>query len=447
MAHPTAAQRCRQPPRADGRKANVRISRLARTTLLVLSVANFINFLDRQVIAALAPMLKSYWHLSDAQVGLLGTAFEVLYALAPLPIAVLSDRWLRRKVVALALAVWSGAMAILGGAASYGMLLLGRAVLGLGEAGYGPSALAWLGDVYPPTHRSRAVGLHDLGSLLGSAGGYALGGVLGQALGWRSAFYVSAAVGLAVSVAVWLLPEPRQGYSDYQALGVAGKETPRRAIGPAEMARDVLSVPTLQVAYAATTLISFAVGGLTYWVPSFAVRIHGYSQREIGLLIGAITLLSGAAGVLSCGFLGDWLLQRTPAARLLIIGASAAAGFPLALAAICVPDRALFLVLSALATYLFTFYAPTIGPLVHQVTLPDVRATAIAFYLFLAHVLGSATSPAIIGVLSDRTGDLRLGVAAPLAAALAGGLLALWGTRYVAPDAEAVAVRLRTEEP
>ena len=110
------------------------------------------------------------------------------------------------------------------------------------------------------------------------------------------------------------------------------------------------------------------------------------------------------------------------------------------------PDPTLFLVLSAPATHLFTFYAPAIGPLVHQVTLPHVRATAVAFYLFLAHVLGSATAPAIIGWLSDRTGDLRLGVAAPLTAALAGGLLALWGTRYVARDAEAVAVRLRGRE-
>lgn len=116
--------------------------RLARTTLFFLFWANFSNFFDRQVIAALAPILKEYWQLSDYQVGLLATAFEVTYALAPLPIAILADRWLRRRVVSLALALWSGAMILTGAAASYATLLLGRAALGLGQASYGPAALA-----------------------------------------------------------------------------------------------------------------------------------------------------------------------------------------------------------------------------------------------------------------------------------------------------------------
>lgn len=83
-----------------------------------------------------------------------------------------------------------------------GMLLLGRAGLGLGEAGYGPSALAWLSDVFPPSHRSRAVSFHDLGVMLGSAAGYALGGVLGKALGWRPVFYLAAIPGFIVAAII-----------------------------------------------------------------------------------------------------------------------------------------------------------------------------------------------------------------------------------------------------
>jgi MFS family permease len=90
----------------------MRESRLARITLLVLFWANFLNFLDRQVVAALAPLLKAHWQLSDYQVGLLATAFEVPYALAPVPIAILGDRWTRRRIVALAVSLWSAAMAL-----------------------------------------------------------------------------------------------------------------------------------------------------------------------------------------------------------------------------------------------------------------------------------------------------------------------------------------------
>jgi len=423
----------------------VKASRLAYITLVVLSSANFINFLDRQVIAALAPTLKGYWHLTDAQVGLLSTAFEALYALAPVPIAVLSDRWLRRKVIALAMVVWSGAMAVAGAADSYWMLLLGRATLGLGEAGYGPSALAWLSDVFPPTHRSRAVGFHDLGVMLGSAAGYALGGVLGRALGWRPVFYIAAIPGFILAVLVWFLPEPDKGQSDYQALGAGAEAVRSPAIPATTTTKELLAVPTLLVVYVAGTLISFATGGLVYWLPSFAVRVHGFSENEAGLLIGAVTVLTGAAGVLSGGFLADRLLRRTPSGRLLTIGASFVVASPLALAAILVPDRTLFVVLAAPAMYLFTFYSPCMGPLVHQVTRPNLRATATAFYLLIIHILGYATAPAVVGWFSDQTGDLRLGMVMALLVALVGGLVGLWGTRFVGRDTRAMAARLQAE--
>jgi len=429
----------------DGRIVKVKASRLAYITLLVLSSANFINFLDRQVIAALAPILQNYWHLTDTQVGLLGTAFEVLYALAPVPIAVLSDRWLRRKVIALAMVVWSGAMAMSGAAVSYWTLLVGRAALGLGQAGYAPSALAWLSDIFPPTHRSRAMGFHDLGVILGSATGYALGGVLGKLLGWRPVFYVAALPGFILAVLVWLLSEPDRGQSDCQALGVGPEAASPLGIPATTIVKELLSVPTLLVVYVTGTLISFATGGLVYWMPSFVVRIHGFSESEAGFLVGVVTVLTGAAGVLSGGFLADWFLRRTPSGRLLIIGASFVVGFPLALAAILVPDRTLFIVLAALAMYLFAFYSPCMGPLVHQVIRPSLRATATAFNLFIVHVLGYATAPTVVGWFSDQTGNLRLGMVVALLAALVGGLVGLWGTRFVGRDAQAVVTRLQAK--
>jgi MFS family permease len=195
----------------------MKVSRIAKTTLFALFWANFLNFFDRQVLAALAPILQDYWQLTDTQLGLLFTAFELTYALAPIPIAVLADRWLRRRVVALAITVWSAAITLIGAAGSFTTLLLGRAGLGLGQAGYGPSALAWLSDLFPPTHRSRAVGIHDLALMVGSAGGYALGGVLGKALGWRPVFWLAALPGFILAAIIWFLPEPPKGQSDYAA--------------------------------------------------------------------------------------------------------------------------------------------------------------------------------------------------------------------------------------
>lgn len=423
------------------------VSRLAKTTLFALFWANFLNFFDRQVLAALAPILKGYWQLSDYQVGLLATGFEITYALAPVPVAILADRWLRRRVVALAVALWSGAMVLTGAAWSYAALLVGRAGLGLGEASYGPSALAWLSDLFPPNHRSRAVGIHDLALMLGSAAGYALGGVLGTALGWRPVFFLAAVPGFILAIIIWSFPEPPKGQSDREALGVGRPAPAAPDAGQASLLLlptlgELLRIPTLLITYTVAVLINLATAGVIYWLPSYAVRTYGLGEDQVGLLIGGITVVIGGAGVLVGGVVADRLLSRTPAARLLVISSSYTLGLPLAMAAVFAPSMALFVMLATGAVFLFTFFFPCVAPLVHQVTRPELRATAMGLYLFAAHILGNALAPPLIGWLSDQTGDLRQGIAVALLLALVGALIGFWGTRFVGRDTQRMLDRL-----
>jgi MFS family permease len=356
----------------------------------------------------------------------------------------LADRWLRRRVVALGLALWSGAMVLTGSAWSFAVLLLSRAGLGIGEASYGPSALAWLSDHFPPSHRSRTVGIHDLGSVLGSAAGYALGGMMGAALGWRPVFYLAAVPGLILAVIIWLLPEPPKGQSEYDAMGVEGPGDRSASLPVLQSLRDLLAVRTLLIIYAVGVLLNLTASGVVYWLPSFAIRLHGYSEGQAGLIIGVLTVVSGAAGMLSGGFVADRLMRRTQAGRLLTISISYAAGFPLALAAVLAQDRAPFLILASLAVYLFTFYFPCLAPLIHQVSRPELRATALGLYLLIAHILGNAIAPPLIGWISDQTGSLRLGIAGVLTFAFLGALIGFWGLRFVGRDTEAMLEDLKT---
>jgi predicted MFS family arabinose efflux permease len=420
-------------------------SSLARITLFALFWANFLNFFDRQVIAALAPLLKDFWQLSDYQVGLLGTAFEVTYALAPVPVAMLADRWLRSRVVALALAVWSGAMILTGAAASYAMLLASRALLGIGEASYGPSALAWLGDLFSPARRSRAVAVHDVALMLGSAGGYALGGVLGVTLGWRPVFFLAALPGFLLAAVIWFLPEPPKGQSDLRALGYDRATAPDRAPPLRQTLGELAATPTLWVIYGVAILINLASVGMIFWMPSFVGRAYGLNESQAGLLVGSVTVVAGAAGVLSGGFVADRLLRYTAAARLFTVSISYLLGLPFALFAIQAPSLPLFVLWAALTVYLFTFYFPCLAPLVHQVTRPRLRATAMALGLFIVHILGNAPAPAMVGWLSDRTGSLRSGLGGVLFLALLAGLVGLWGTRFVQRDTERMWHRLEKE--
>jgi hypothetical protein len=121
-------------------------------------------------------------------------------------------------------------------------------------------------------------------------------------------------------------------------------------------------------------------------------------------------------------------------------------GFPFALGALVVPSPALSLSLAALTVYLYSFYFPCLAPLLHQVTPPLLRATALGLGLFLIHALGNAPAPALVGWLSDRTGDLRYGLAGALSLALVAGLAGLWGTRFVARDTTQMAQKLAADD-
>jgi predicted MFS family arabinose efflux permease len=284
-----------------------------------------------------------------------------------------------------------------------------------------------------------------MGGVLGSAAGYALGGVVGSALGWRPAFYLAALPGLVLAAIIWFMPEPRKGQSDYQAMGLDEPEEAPDPIPVAAALRELLRVRTLMVIYLVGVLLNLTASGVLYWLPSFAVRLHGFAEDEAGVTIGLLSVASGVLGMLTGGFVADRLMRRTQAGRLLTISLSYAAGFPLAMAAVLATDRAAYLILASLAVFLFTFYFPCLAPLIHQVSRPRLRATALALYLFLAHILGNAVAPPLVGWLSDRTGDLRVGMAGVLMFAFVGALIGFWGLRFVGRDTEAMLERLEAE--
>jgi MFS transporter, Spinster family, sphingosine-1-phosphate transporter len=278
--------------------------------------------------------------------------------------------------------------------------------------------------------------------MLGSAAGFALGGLLGWALGWRPVFYLAAAPGFALAAAIWLLPEPPKGMIDYRTLGLQPGEGLTAARPFVHALRELLSVPTLLVMYAVGVLVNVATAGLIYWLPSFAVRYHGFHEGQAGLWIGALTVVAGGTGVLTGGYLADRLLERTAAARLITVSIGFAAGMPLALVALLASSHAAFLGTATAAVALFTFYFPCLAPLVHQVTPPELRATAMGIGLFVIHILANAPAPAFVGWLSDRTGDLRWGLAGALLVGLLVVVVGLWGTRFAQADTQQMLERL-----
>ncbi|HMX29887.1 MAG TPA: MFS transporter, partial [Blastocatellia bacterium] len=171
-------------------------ARAAWVLVGLLWVVAMLNYLDRQAVFSMFPPLQQEFKVSSSQLGLLSTFFLWVYgAVSPLG-GFLADRYSRKKIIILSLAVWSVVTWLTGHVGSFNQLLAARALMGLSEACYIPAALALIADRHGERTRSLATGLHQSGIYVGIILGGWFGGWLAQHYGWRSAFTVLGVAGI-----------------------------------------------------------------------------------------------------------------------------------------------------------------------------------------------------------------------------------------------------------
>ncbi|MBI5485682.1 MAG: MFS transporter [Deltaproteobacteria bacterium] len=396
----------------------------ARYALALLLSVNLLNYIDRQALYAVFPLIKADLNLSDTALGFLGSAFMFCYMLTAPLFGRLGDRINRVRLAAGGLAVWSLATMLSGLASSYRTLLAARALVGVGEASFGTVSPGLVADHFPPERRGRVLSLFFLASPVGSALGYILGGQLGQALGWQKAFLLVGLPGLLLTLPLFYLAEPRP------ASGEAGTSNREKFLP--ELRRFLANRSYLHATLSMAAM-TFALGGLAQWAPSFLLRSFGLELARGNTIFGGITVLAGVIGTLSGGWLGDRLQRRTPTGYLRVAAAGFLLGAPLMLLALTTSSLPLCLsAIFAAELFLFLNTAPLNTVLVNVVP-PGRRSMGFAVNIFTIHALGDAVSPAIIGALSDRWGLRGALLITPLAVLVAAGF-AWRGCRYMAAD-------------
>jgi predicted MFS family arabinose efflux permease len=329
----------------------------------------------------------------------------------------------------LGVGIWSAATALSGMVRSYGQLLLGRALVGVGEASYGSVAPAMLSDAFEPAHRGRALAVFSMAIPVGSALGYLLGGMFERAFGWRAAFFIVGIPGMWLAWTVGRLSDVVRGGADQSAPAPGRAAAPRLADY-----LELLKTKSYLLNCLAMTGMTFAVGGLAAWVPTYLVRVRGMGLAEANLVFGLLTLVSGLGGTMAGGWLGDRLLPRLPTAYFLVSGVGLALSVPCAAAVILLEERAWVLAAIFLAEVFIFLNTGPLNAITADVSRSGVRATAYAVNIFVIHALGDAISPAIVGMVSDRVGLSAAFWIAPGALALA-ALFCFWGMRTYAADA------------
>ncbi|WDA40635.1 spinster family MFS transporter [Erythrobacter sp. BLCC-B19] len=372
-----------------------------RLTLWLLLTVYVFNFIDRQIVNILAEPIARDLDLSDTQIGLMtGLAFALFYTVLGIPIARLADRPTthRPRLIALALAVWSGMTALCGVAQNFWQLLLARIGVGVGEAGCTPPAHSLISDMVPPDKRASALAFYSLGIPIGSLLGMVIGGLLADYLGWREAFVVVGLPGVTLALVVWfVLKDPRR--SDAAAILQA------KAAAPALPLRQALAEVMGSRAYillvCAGSGAAFLSYGKTTWTTIFFQRTHELTAGQTGLWFG---IIGGVGGILGT-WLGGYLADRYGATNRRHVLTAPAVGMalaiPLAIAAYHAPNWPLALVLIFLPqVFNSLYYGPCYSAAQGLVPI-RARAIAAAALLFFQNLIGLGLGPLFFGVLSD----------------------------------------------
>jgi len=272
---------------------------------LVLFGINVLNFYDRNALGALVEPLRKEFHLTDAQNGLLSSAFVWVYAIVGLPLGRIADSWSRKKLLAGAVFVWASLTACAGFATSFALLLISRLGVGVGEAACAPVGTSWLGDLFPAEKRSRALAFFMLGVPIGGALGFFFTGPLAQAYGWRRAIIVAAAPALLLIPALLALREPQRGAAEIRSAPLG-----RGSVW------SVLRVRTFWWIIASGALLNFNMYVVGTFLPAFFSRVHHLSLALSNVATGVVYLLGGVSGGLLAGHLGDSVFRQRKDGRL-----------------------------------------------------------------------------------------------------------------------------------
>lgn len=434
---------------AAPQRGRLNIPRYSYYALAILSLVNFLNYIDRQVLPAVAPLM-----LKDPQLKLTHSEFGYIEAslllsftiLAPL-FGRLGDRRSRTKLMASAAVIWSLATGLTGvidrlpflpasiqlhppffrftlvmsGAAL--ALCFVRAVVGVGESSYSTITPGLIADYFPPQRRATALGVFQAAIPMGFALGFVIGGLLAYFFGWRMAFTLVGVPGLIAAVLVWRLREPVRGATDEPPVSQPtleeteeSSDATARALAHEQLKVSwwrtswrILRTRDWMISTAGYTALTFALGAFATWATVLLVEDKKMSETNAAITLGIVTLLGGAAGTFGGGWLADRVAAKRRNAYFLVCALATLFGIVPTLLALASNDPRVYLPAIFFAVMLlFVSNAPFHAILINSVPTM-VRATAVALNIVVIHTFGDAISRAAVGVLSDsmKAGNLQ----------------------------------------
>jgi predicted MFS family arabinose efflux permease len=376
--------------------------RYAIYALIVIFAANFLSYLDRQIVSALEKELEESFGLGESGFGALWTAFTVGYMVFAPIIGFLTARQHRPRIFGVCIFIWSLATIWSGLAHSVTELYCARFLIGIGEAGclvIGPTLIA---DYFRKEVRGKALAIFFLGMPLGGVAGYATAAIVVQFFGtWRDAFFVAGGPGIALAFLVWLLVDPPRGGEVVEAHAhAAGKF---EGFGPyLQLFKNrTLMLIILAQAFAVMILVPLLHFGVRFMQLKFRMTI-----LEATLTIGGISLVGGVLGNWMSGVIGDRLAAKgIKGAYALLAGVAYIAGAPLLIIGFVTSSKEIMLLALTAGAFCFFLCMPAVNTQIANSVSFRVRAMAFALAVFILHLLGDTFAPPVFGKVSHALGE------------------------------------------
>jgi MFS family permease len=410
----------------------------ARPALILLLLINLFNYIDRQVLAAVEPEIRSHFLSKDSPgsefwlgikdepkfwTGVLSMAFLVSYMLLSPLFGWLADRMSRWLLVAIGITVWTIASGGSGLAATFTIMFITRCFVGVGEAAYAPVAPTVISDLYPVQRRGAVLAWFYVAIPVGSALGYVLGASVKSSLNWQWAFYLVVPPGLLLAVLCLRMPDPPRGVAD----SAEAVRKPRM--------KDflvLLHTPSYVFCTLGMAAMTFALGGIAWWMPAYLQEYKKLDESAI-TIFGGIVVVTGLGATLLGGMAGDRLKARFSGSYFLVSGVAMMLGFPLFVIFLYTPTFPLAWVPLTLAVFCLFFNTGPTNTILANVTHPSMRASAFAINILFIHLFGDVISPPILGLVIGKD-NYKEGFMVVSAMVLIGGMFWLLGMRFLAAD-------------
>ncbi len=395
------------PPAAETTPKSTLYPWLVVLFLMVLLTSSFI---DRTILSLLVKPIRADLHLNDTEFSYLtGMAFALLYTTTGIPLGWLADRWSRRGLIAVGVAVWSIMTASCGVANSFWRLFASRVGVGVGEATLSPCSYSLISELFPPERRARPLSVFAMGIPIGAGLALMIGGtaidaitaigpvdlpLVGVTKPWQSIFLIIGLPGLILALlALVIVPEPKHRHA------VTAEPQPSFGAVMTFIGRHLGVYANLALSLACFAIYGY---GANAWVPSYLIRVHGFTAGQAGLFFGGSVLVFGIFGSVSAGWFADRMKQAGRHDALSAVGIPYAIGMAATLGlgtVITIPWLSLALV--AVSCFFSLTWAGVNIATLQTVTPRRMRGQVSATYLFFTNMIGLGVGPTTIAASTD----------------------------------------------